>query len=98
MENLIQLQQGSKSFGARTLFDRASFSVNENEHVGVIGPNGAGKTTLFKILIGEEALDSGQIIRSRQLRLGYLSQHDDWKAGETMEDFISRGIQMPIWE
>ena len=54
MENLIQLQQGSKSFGSKVLFDRASFAVNEGEHVGVIGPNGAGKTTLFKVLIGEE--------------------------------------------
>lgn len=98
MENLIQLQQGSKSFGAKNLFNQASFSINESEHVGVIGPNGAGKTTLFKILIDEEPLDSGQLIRSRQLRLGYLSQHDDWNAEESIEEFISRGATRPIWE
>ena len=98
MENLIQLQQGHKSFAAKTLFDRASFAVNENEHVGVIGPNGAGKTTLFRILIGEEGLDSGQLIKSRQLRLGYLSQHDNWEPGESVEDFISRDATLPIWE
>ncbi|NDD90468.1 ABC transporter ATP-binding protein [bacterium] len=98
MENLIQLQQGSKSYGSKVLFDQASFSINEQEHVGVIGPNGAGKTTLFKALIGEESLDSGEIIRSRGLRLGYLSQHDQWGPDETIEEFISRGATLPVWE
>ena len=99
MDNLIQLQQGSKSFGSKLLFDRAVFAVNEGEHVGVIGPNGAGKTTLFRILIGDETLDSGNLVRSRALRLGYLSQHDDWNLDETIEDFISsRGVTLPIWE
>jgi ATP-binding cassette subfamily F protein 3 len=98
MENLIQLQQGSKAFGARTLFESASFAINEGEHVGVIGPNGAGKTTLFRVLIGEEGLDSGQLIRSRQLKLGYLAQHDNWKNDESIEDYIARGSETPIWE
>jgi ATP-binding cassette subfamily F protein 3 len=98
MENLIQLQHGSKAYGARALFSDASFSINENEHVGVIGPNGAGKTTLFRALIGEETLDSGQIIRSRQLRIGYLSQHDDWLPEETIEAFVERDAHLPIWE
>ena len=44
--NLLQLNNGIKQFGAKILFDKAQFSVNEGEHVGVIGPNGAGKTTL----------------------------------------------------
>src|SRR6185437_14040716 len=98
MENLIQLQQGSKAFAAKILFERASFSINEGEHVGVIGPNGAGKTTLFRVLIGEESLDSGTLIRSRQLKLGYLSQHDNWNADESIEEFISRDVVTPIWE
>ena len=98
MENLVQLQNGSKAFAAKTLFDRASFSINDGEHVGVIGPNGAGKTTLFRILTGDESLDQGQLIRSRQLRLGYLSQHDDWDLEETVESFVSRGTTLPIWE
>lgn len=97
-DNLIQLQRGEKSYGARTLFESASFAVNDGEHVGVIGPNGAGKTTLFKILIGEEALDAGQVIRSSGLRVGYLSQHDNWHPGESVEAFIERGSSLPIWE
>ncbi len=98
MENLIQLQRGHKAYGSKTLFEEASFAVNEGEHVGVIGPNGAGKTTLFKILIEEETLDSGQVIRSKRLRLGYLSQHDDWQEGETIETFVARGATLPLWE
>ncbi|MBU6375572.1 MAG: ATP-binding cassette domain-containing protein, partial [Bdellovibrionales bacterium] len=98
MENLIQLQQGSKSYGSKVLFDQASFAINADEHVGVIGPNGAGKTTLFKALIGEESLDSGEIVRSRSLRLGYLSQYDQWGPSETIEEFISRGATLPLWE
>ena len=96
--NLIQLQEGSKSFGAKTLFSRASFSINDGEHVGVIGPNGAGKTSLFKVLIGELELDTGSVIQSRGLRLGYLSQHDTWQDGETIAEFISRDTTLPIWD
>lgn len=98
MENLIQLQQGAKSYAAKTLFEGASFSINEGEHVGVIGPNGAGKTTLFRILSDEEQLDSGQVIRARRLRLGYLSQHDSWEPDETIESYLTRGSLLPIWE
>ncbi len=98
MENLIQLQKGSKAFSSKRLFDEASFAVNEGEHVGVIGPNGAGKTTLFKVLIGEQELDEGILVKSRNLRLGYLSQHDDWIPGESIEAFVERDSVLPIWD
>jgi len=98
METLLQLQSGSKSFGPKLLFDGAAFAINEGEHAGVIGPNGAGKTTLFKILIGDETLDDGQVIKSRRLRLGYLSQHDHWSPDETIESYVTRDATLPIWE
>ena len=97
-ENLFQLQDGAKSFGPRLLFSKATFSINSDEHVGVIGPNGAGKSTLFKILTGEEELDSGQITRSRKLSVGYLSQHDHWEADETGNSYLERVATLPIWE
>jgi ATP-binding cassette subfamily F protein 3 len=97
-ENLLQMQDGSKSYGSRLLFERASFSVNEGEHVGVIGPNGAGKSTLFRILTEEENLDSGQIVRARKLSVGYLSQHDRWEEGETGNEFLARTSKLPLWE
>ena len=98
MSNLLQLQNGVKIYGARALFDAASFAVNEGEKVGVIGPNGAGKTTLFKILVGSESLDSGQIIRMNGLRLGYLAQEDHWSSEETVESYLSSQTMTPLWE
>lgn len=96
--NLLQLANGSKSYGTKTLFSDATFSVNEGEHIGVIGPNGAGKTTLFKILAGELELDHGEVARSRNLSIGYLRQHDTWNENDTLEDFLFTAEQTPIWD
>jgi ATP-binding cassette subfamily F protein 3 len=96
--SLLQLQNGGKSFGARSLFKEASFSVNEGEHVGVIGPNGAGKTTLFKILNEEDELDEGSVVKARKLSLGYLSQHDHWNAGETGNEYLERTSRKAVWD
>lgn len=95
--NLIQVQNGHKAFGSRELFTSATFSINADEHVGVIGPNGAGKSTLFKILIGREHLDHGDLISSKSLRIGYLEQEIEWDPELTLEAFLS-DCQMPIWE
>lgn len=96
--NLLQLQSGKKSFGSRILFEDATFAINEDEHIGLIGPNGAGKTTLFKLLAGELELDSGEVVRSRDLRLGYLKQHDTWDETQSVETFLSKDALTPIWE
>lgn len=97
--NLLQVFEGHKAFGGQSLFTDATFAINEGEHVGVIGPNGAGKTTLFKILIENEALDSGKIIRAQSLRIGYLSQHDVWEPMETGNSFLARVADGgPLWE
>ena len=96
--NLIQLQGAAKSFGSRFLFQDATFSINEGEHVGVIGPNGAGKTTLFKLLAGEIEVDEGEVIKSRNLSMGYLRQHDVWDESKTLDEYLSDHTKMPIWE
>ncbi len=96
--NLLQLQEAKKSFGAQVLFEQASFSINENEHIGVIGPNGAGKTSLFQILAGELELDSGQVVKAKGLRMGYLKQHDVWDVHQSLESYLEDGTQIPIWE
>ncbi|MDZ4676741.1 MAG: ABC-F family ATP-binding cassette domain-containing protein [Oligoflexia bacterium] len=98
MSNLLQVQAGTKSYGPRVLFNDTYFAINEEEHVGVIGPNGAGKTTLFKILTNQETLDSGNIVKSKSLRIGYLAQHDQWGANETVEEYLSKDCVSPLWE
>jgi ATP-binding cassette, subfamily F, member 3 len=96
--NLLQLHQGSKHFGSKTLFQDARFSINDGEHVGVIGPNGAGKTTLFKILAGQESLDSGQLIKSQKLKIGYLEQEAREPLDLSAEDYLTQNCLKPIWE
>lgn len=96
--NLLQLHRGSKHFGTKVLFDGAAFAINEGEHVGVIGPNGAGKTTLFKILTGQEHLDSGELIKANSLRIGYLEQESEWKLDLTAEQYLEQNCIKPLWE
>ena len=96
--NLLQMVAGAKGFGARSLFDSATFAIDQGERVGVIGPNGAGKSTLFKILAGEEELDSGSIVKAQNLRLGYLAQEDDWDASRSVEALLEDCVESPPWE
>lgn len=70
--NLVKL---TKSYGDRTLFRDASFSVEKGEIVGLIGANGVGKTTLFNIIIGKETSDTGSVSLSSGCKVGYLEQH-----------------------
>ncbi len=72
MLSIIQL---TKTFGSRTLFDNINFQINPGEKIGLIGRNGNGKTTLFKIITGEEDFDYGKINKSKNYKIGYVSQH-----------------------
>jgi len=96
--NLLQMHKGSKHFGTKTLFDQAGFAINDGEHVGVIGPNGAGKTTLFKILVNQESLDSGELIKANGLRIGYLEQESEWRLDLTAEQYLEQNCTKPVWE
>ena len=87
----------SKYFGDRCLFDKLSFDVGEHDRIGLVGSNGSGKTTLFRLLIGEESTDSGDILLSKNTRIGYLEQHTlqnevitVWEAVERVFEPISR--------
>lgn len=96
--NLLQLNQGSKHYGIKTLFTDARFAINEGEHVGVIGPNGAGKTTLFKIIVGLETLDAGELIKSQKLKIGYLEQEAKEPLDKSAEEFLAETSLTPLWE
>ncbi len=96
--NLLQMNLANKQYGSKILFKDAQFSINAGEHVGVIGPNGAGKTTLFKIMVGLEELDSGEIIKASQIRIGYLEQESDWSVQQIVENYLIDSCLTPIWE
>ncbi len=72
--NLLTIENMSKSYTERMLFDHVSLGINEGEKIGVIGINGTGKSTLLKIIAGLEEPDSGTVIRGKKVRIGYLSQ------------------------
>lgn len=74
---VIDCQKVSKGFGDRLLIDDLSFRLPPGGIVGVIGPNGVGKTTLFRMIIGEEQPDSGEIRRGDSVELGYVDQNRD---------------------
>ena len=76
-KTLISMINGKKAYGDKVLFDYFSFDLNRNDIIGIVGDNGAGKTTLFKILMGIESLDSGELIVGQTLNIGYFSQHMD---------------------
>ncbi len=98
MPVLLQLQDATKSYGSQKLLDHASVSLNSGEKVGFIGRNGAGKSTVCRILLGDEELDSGEIIKHSSLRIGYLQQHDPFNEGESALDFLMRDTGAPDWQ
>jgi ATP-binding cassette, subfamily F, member 3 len=97
MPVVLQLQDAYKRYGDQELLDNASCALPDDQKIGLIGRNGAGKSTLCRILLGDEELDAGEVVRSKKLRLGYLRQHDPFLDGETVLDFLMRDSNQPDW-
>ena len=72
---MIKINQLSKSYFARELFTDVVFQMNAGDRLGLVGRNGHGKSTLFKLILGEEEPDAGQIAVPRNYRVGHLEQH-----------------------
>ena len=98
MAVLMQIRDAHKSFGEQVLLDGAEAVIYDDVKVGFVGRNGAGKSTLLKILLGEEELDNGEIIRHPNLQLGYLRQHTPFLPGESAHDFLIRDSGQPEWK
>lgn len=76
--NLLTVENMSKSYTDRLLFDHVSFGINEGDKIGVIGINGTGKSTLLKIIAGLEEPDDGTVTRGKKVRTGYLAQSPEF--------------------
>ncbi len=72
---MIQLTNLSKSFGGQTLFRDLNLKMSSNQKIGLIGRNGSGKSTLFKIILGEESYDTGDVSIPKNYKIGTLRQH-----------------------
>ncbi len=79
MPSYLQIENISKSYGPKTLFDRIGFNINEGDKIALIAPNGAGKTSLLRILAGEDKSDSGgRITFLKDIRIAFLKQDYDF--------------------
>ncbi len=83
---MIKLINLSKSYGAQHLLDNVTFNINAKERIGVVGRNGHGKTTLFRLLLGQEEPDSGQVVKPKDYTVGYLEQHIRFTAETVLEE------------
>ena len=97
MAVLLQIVNASKSYADQVLLDHADATIRDDVKVGFVGRNGAGKSTLLRVLLGEEELDSGEVVRHPSLRLGYLRQHDPFEPGETGLAYLMRDSERPDW-
>jgi energy-dependent translational throttle protein EttA len=94
-DSVIDVKNLSKSFGDRLLFDKVSFTVPKGSIVGIIGANGMGKSTLFKILMGVEKPDSGEVVLGETVKLGYVDQsRDDLDGSKTVWEELSDGLDI----
>ncbi|MFO0918444.1 MAG: ABC-F family ATP-binding cassette domain-containing protein [Planctomycetaceae bacterium] len=98
MTVLVQIKNASKSYGSQVLLDNAEATLTDDGKVGFVGRNGAGKSTLLRVLLGEEELDHGSVVKHPGLRLGYLRQHDQFLPGESALEFLIRDSGQPDWK
>lgn len=96
---ILSVSHLGKSFGAERIFADVSFKIDEHDRIGLVGPNGAGKSTLLDILAGYQEAESGTISRARNARLGYLTQHADFRPENTLrEEMLTVFEHVRAWE
>src|SRR5713101_4763146 len=83
---MISLTSISKQYGRQVLFVDASFQLNPGEKVGLVGPNGSGKTTMFRMIVGEETPDEGDVSVPTKLTIGYFRQDVEEMSGRSVLD------------
>ena len=94
-DKVIEVSGLTKGFDARLLIDELSFSLPPGGIVGIIGPNGAGKTTLFRMLVGSETIDGGNIEVGETVKIAYVDQsRDALDDSRTVWEEISDGLDM----
>jgi sulfate-transporting ATPase len=92
---VIEFKGVTKSFGERVLIDNLSFRVPPGAIVGIIGPNGAGKSTLFRMIVGQEKPDAGQVITGQTVDIAFVDQtRDDLANDKTVWEDVSGGLDI----
>lgn len=89
--NILTVEKITKAYGARKLFDKASFYLEEGEKAGIIGINGTGKSTLLKIIAGLEEPDEGRVIKASHCMVRFLPQNPRFEESETVLEAVLKG-------
>ncbi|MCP4188912.1 MAG: energy-dependent translational throttle protein EttA [Gammaproteobacteria bacterium] len=90
---VVEIEGGRKAYGDKLLYQDLEFKLPRGGIVGIIGPNGAGKSTLFKIMVGQESLDEGNIKIGDTVQISYVDQsRDDLNGGNTIWEELSDGL------
>ena len=107
MASYLQIENISKSYGPKVLFEKIGFNINEGDKIALIAPNGTGKTSLMRILAGKDKSDSGgKIMFLKDIKIAFLEQEYDFDPGKSIFDQVmsssaefTRGLdQEHIWE
>ncbi len=89
MPSYLQIENISKSYGPKVLFERIGFNINEGDKIALIAPNGTGKTSLLRILAGKDSSDSGgKVIFLKDIRIAFLEQEYEYDPEATVRDQI----------
>src|SRR3984885_15284718 len=83
---MISFSNINKQYGKQLIFVETSFQLNPGEKVGLVGPNGSGKTTLFRMVVGEESPDEGDVSVPKRLTIGYFRQDVEEMTGRSVLD------------
>jgi len=86
--NYLSVENISKSYGERVLFDNISFGINKDQKIAFIAKNGTGKSTILNIITGRDESDTGQIVKRKELSISFLSQDDVFDETLTIEQTI----------
>ncbi len=86
--NYLAVENLTKSFGEKLLFENISFGIESGQKIGLIAKNGAGKSSLIKIITGEEDADSGRVTKGNNVKISYLSQNPEMKDSDSILDYL----------
>ena len=86
--NYLSVENISKSFGEKTLFENISFGINKDQKIAFIAKNGSGKTTIMNIINGFDEPDTGQVVLRKSIRMAFLSQDNKLQDELTIEESI----------
>jgi len=94
--NYLSVENISKSFGERVLFEDLSFGINKDQKIAFVAKNGTGKTSILKIITGEDTPDSGQVVTRKGIKMAFLSQEPKLNPELTIEESIFASDNMVL--